>query len=283
MSGEDSNPNQAGDTARDGVVREAPVEGHPHVLRVTIDRPPVNAMSPDMYRQLADIFEGLDRRSDVRCVILTGAGDKSFIAGADVKQLSQRTPASVAERSRISRRAYEAIRLANVPIIAAVNGVALGSGFIIASVCDVILASDRARFGIPEITVGALGGSKHAARVLPEKIMRYLILSGDRVDGLFLQRHGVVLDVLPPEELQAKAVEIAARFAKVGPTLMRLRKESMSLTGGLPFAEGYRVEQLYTQLVSDSADAINAVNAVAAQPNPDKPDRMQQPNAGETS
>jgi enoyl-CoA hydratase len=246
----------------DGIVRTDFSESNPHVLIATIDRPPVNAMSPDMYRQLHELFESLPDRPDVRCVVLTGAGPKSFIAGADVKQLAERTAASVAERSRISRRAYEAIRLTQVPTIAAVNGVALGSGFLISSVCDFIIAAEHARFAIPEIQVGALGGSRHASRVLPEKVMRYLVLTGERVDAAFLHRMGMIHEVVPAEQLMPAVLALADKLTAISPRLMRLRKESLTLTNELPILEGYRVEQLYTELVASDPEAAAAARAV---------------------
>lgn len=247
----------------DGTVQAVFDKEHPHILLVTIDRAPVNAMSLDTYRMLGELFEGLVDRPEVHCVILTGAGERAFVAGADVKALSQRTPASTAARGRGSRRIYEAIYEAPVPVIAAVNGPALGAGFIIASVCDFIIASERATFALPEIDVGALGGSRHIARVLPEKIMRRLVLTGDRVDGNFLHRHGVVHQVVPHEQLIESSLTLAARLAAKSRTLMRMRKTSLNLVEEMPVREGYRVEQLYTSLASHVSDATEGARAVA--------------------
>src|SRR5215510_3457416 len=124
----------------DGIVRAEFVDGHPHVLLVTVERPPVNAMSVDTYMQIAEIFTSIADRADVHCAVFTGAGHRAFIAGSDVKVLSQKTPEIAAARLRGSRTAYEAIRRCAVPIVAAVNAAALGSGFIMASLCNIIVA-----------------------------------------------------------------------------------------------------------------------------------------------
>lgn len=246
----------------DGTVHQRFSEDHPGVLIVTIDRPPVNAMSLDTYALIGALFEGLVDRPEVHCVILTGAGEKAFIAGADIKALSKRTIESTMARGRGSRRIYEAIYEAPVPVIAAVNGPALGAGFIVTSVCDFIIASERATFALPEIDVGALGGSRHIGKVLPEKVMRRMVLTGDRVDGHFLERLGMVHAVVPHEQLMSTALTLAARLAAKSRALMRLRKTSLNLVADMPVRDGYRVEQLYTTLAAHQGDATEGARAV---------------------
>jgi len=255
-------------TMTDGQVRSEIPPDHPHILVVTVDRPPVNAMSLDTYRQLWETFEGLRNRPEVHCAILTGAGEKAFIAGSDVKVLAERTPDITAARGYASRRTYEAIRQAAVPVIAAVNKAALGAGFIMASVCDFIIASERAVFGLPEINVGALGGARHILRIVPEKVMRALVLTGDRVDGNFLQSLGAVYRVVGHEKLMATAFELADSLSKKSPALLRMRKEGMNLAEELPVSEGYRVEQLYTALAGSLPDAKEAARAVVEKRDP---------------
>lgn len=252
----------------DGLVRTEILPDHPGVLLVTVDRPPVNAMSLDTYRQLWETFESLRERPEVHCAILTGAGEKAFIAGSDVKVLAERTPEITAARGYGSRRTYEAIRNAAVPVIAAVNKAALGAGFIMASVCDFIVASERATFGLPEINVGALGGARHILRIVPEKVMRALVLTGDRVDGRFLRDLGAVWRVVEHDRLMASAFELADSLAKKSPRLVRMRKEGMNLVEELPVEEGYRVEQLYTALAGNLPDAKEAARAVVEKRDP---------------
>lgn len=246
----------------DGIVHQTTSPEHPGVLLVTIDRPPVNALSVDVYRQLYELFEGLEHRPEVRAVILTGAGERAFIAGADTKALSQRTPEMARARLYGSKRTYKAVYEAAVPVVAAVNGPAMGAGFIIAAQCNIIVASEKARFALPEINVGVLGGSVHISRVLPRKVTEYLALTGARVDAAYLERFGVVHRTVAPEALLDAAYEIADDLAAKSPTLMRLRKESLRLTAEMPMTEGYRVEQLFTTIGNSSPDAVEAARAV---------------------
>jgi enoyl-CoA hydratase len=261
----------------EGTVHEQMSATHKHVLVVTIDRAPINSMVMPMYQRVYEIFEGLRERPEVRCAIITGANpdvidgvglkpggkNRPFIGGADTRGLASRTSDSVGERSYVSRRAYEAVRLSPVPTIAAVNGAALGAGFVIATSCDFIIASDRARFAIPEIDVGAMGGSRHARRILPDMIMRYLTMTAERVDGEFMKQHGAALEVTRPEGLMEAAFKLADKLAAKSPKLMRLRKESMGVVAELPFAAGYRVEQFYTALAVGMKDGQEASAAVA--------------------
>jgi enoyl-CoA hydratase len=185
-----------------------------------------------------------------------------------VKQLSVRTTASTLARGAHTRRCFEAIRQAAVPVIAAVNGPALGAGMMIASVCDLIVASERASFGLPEVNVGALGAARHVARILPEKVMRQMALTGVRFDAWALERLGAVNLVVPHAELLARAYEIADGIASKSPSLMRLRKEAMNLVEEMPLAAGYCVEQLYTTVAAEIPDAREAARSVVEKRRP---------------
>ena len=252
----------------DGLARTEIRPEHPNVLLVTVDRPPVNAMSVDTYRQLWETFESLRERPEIHVAILTGAGDKAFIAGSDVKVLAERTPEITAARGYGSRRTYDAIRNCAVPTIAAVNKAALGAGFIMASVCDFIVSSEKAKFGLPEINVGALGGARHIMRVVPEKVMRAMVMTGDRFDAHYLERLGVIYRVVEHDKLMDAAFELADSLAAKSPRLMRMRKEGMNLAEELPVNEGYRVEQLFTALAGNHPDAKEAARAVAEKRKP---------------
>jgi enoyl-CoA hydratase len=174
---------------------------HPHVLVVTIDRPPANAMSLDAHRQLLSALRSTETDDGIRCIVLTGAGDKAFVAGGDVGELGALDPQTALVRTRVIRQVFDAIRRNPVPVIAAVNGAALGGGMVMVSVCDIVVAADSARFGLPEINVGVMGGTKHLARIVPEKVMRWMALTGKRVDAAYLERLGVILAL---DEAQAQ-------------------------------------------------------------------------------
>ncbi|QHE84775.1 enoyl-CoA hydratase-related protein [Hydrogenophaga sp. BPS33] len=234
---------------------------HPGILMVRVENPPLNVMSLDQYRLLAETFDGLEDRKDVRCVVLTAAGERAFIGGADLRQLVDRTPKLMLERGKWARRAFHSVRDCGVPVVCAVNGSAVGAGLVIASVCDVIVASDKAKFALPEITVGLLGGAKHLSRILPEKLVRWMALTGTAVDGEFMRQHGAVHSVVPVTEVLPCALAIAARIAQHSGAISRLLKDCLDVSDELPLREGFRLEQLFTALVSGMPDSAEAANA----------------------
>jgi enoyl-CoA hydratase len=235
-------------------------EGHPGVLLATIDRPPVNAMGIAILRAMRDFFQSVGQDPKVRCIILTAAG-KLFSAGADVKELSERTTEGQIGRSVISRGCFDAIRRCDVPVISAVNGPAIGAGLVVASSCDISIASETATFSLPEVNVGVMGGTRHAARVVPDKLVRYMALTGRKVNAQTMLAHGGLLEVVAPDQLMPAAYDIADEIARKGPMVVRLMKESINLTEDMPLTEGYRVEQLFTTLASSMDESKEASKA----------------------
>lgn len=236
-------------------------DGHPHVLLITIDRPPMNAMTLDAHRELLAALRSVDDDSDVRCVVLTGAGDRSFVAGGDVGELGAMDPASALTRTRVIRQVFDAIRRNPVPVIAAVNGYALGGGLVMVSLCDVVIAADTATFGLPEISVGVMGGTKHLARIVPEKVMRWMALTGKRVDATYLERLGAVQKVVPKAELLQAALEVADDICAKSPAAVRLMKEVINLTEPMDLDNGYHVETYATAIISSHPDSKEAARA----------------------
>ena len=239
---------------------ECPVDP-PGVLLVTIDRPPVNALSLAQFRRLGTLFSSIgDTHPDANCVVLTASG-RMFSAGADVKELAERTTESQIARSVISRGAFDAIRRCPVPIICAVNGPAIGAGVVVASCADIIIASEMATFSLPEILVGVMGGTRHMARLVSDKVVRYLALTGRKVEASYLERFGGIHRVTKPDDLLHATFSLADDIARNSPLATRLMKEAINLTEGMPLNEGYRVEQLFTTLASSLPDSKEAALA----------------------
>ena len=246
-------------------------DGHPHVLLVTIDHPPVNAMTLEVHRELLqalrltdtnnDINTDTDTDADIRCIILTGAGERCFVAGGDVAELGAMDAEKALVRTRVIRQVFDAIRRNPVPVIGAINGHALGSGLVMMAQCDVVVASDNARFGLPEIAVGVMGGTKHLARIVPEKLMRWMALTGRRVDAAHLERLGVILKVVPQARLLDAALEVAADICTKSPAGVRLMKEVMNLTESMDLDNGYHVETYATAIMSTHPDSKEAAQA----------------------
>lgn len=247
---------------QEGSIKTAPAPGEgPDVLVITIDRPPVNALSLDMLRHLRDVFSAIDQISPkARAVVLTGAG-RVFSGGADVKELSERTVEEQMRRSAVSRGAFDAVRRCPIPVIVAVNGPAVGAGAVIASCADIILAAETATFALPEVLVGVMGGTRHMSRLVPDKVVRYLALTGRKVDARYLERFGGIQDVLPADELLPAALALAGEIAGNSPTATQMMKEALNLTEDMPLNDGYRVEQLFTTLASALPDSREAAQA----------------------
>lgn len=242
--------------------------GHEGVLVVTIDNAPANAMKLSMFRELRNLFEDIrDTHVAARCVILTAQG-KIFCAGADTRELAARTTEMQVARSEVSRSCFEAIRRCSLPVVGAVNGPAVGAGVVLAACCDIVLASENAHFSLTEVLIGALGGTLHTTRLVPNKLMRYMALTGQRVDAHTVARYGGILEVLSRETLMDRALEIAGQIASLSPYGVQLMKESINLTEELPLTEGYRIEQLYTTLASNLPDAKEAAASMSEKRKP---------------
>ena len=231
------------------------------VAVVTIDNPPVNAQSMDTIYAITDAFDEISDRGEVRVAVLTGAG-KMFSAGADLKNRPDLSaPGATWKRNRAVREVGYAIMECKKPVIAAVNGPALGAGLGIVACCDIIVCSNTASFGLPEIDVGLMGGGKHAARLIPHSLQRRMMLTGYRVPADELYRRGIIEASLPPEELMPFVMDMAQTIAAKSPLATLLAKDSMNTIENMTFRDGYRYEQNNTHRLSKTDDAEEAVRA----------------------
>ena len=173
-----------------------------HIAVVTLDAPPVNAVSIDMMEQLIAAFDRISDLDDVRCAILTGSG-KMFSAGADIKGRANLVPepGDGWKRARLARESGYCIMENKKPVIAAINGPALGAGWGMAAMCDILYASENAIVGLPEIDVGLMGGARHSMRVLGHSLVRRMLLTGYRVPAPELYRRGVIEACVPAADL----------------------------------------------------------------------------------
>ncbi|MBI4296396.1 MAG: enoyl-CoA hydratase/isomerase family protein [Chloroflexi bacterium] len=207
-----------------------------YVATITLDRPPVNALSMGLYRDIASAFNEVSKRDDVRVAIVTGAG-RCFCGGRDLKLADTDPPE---ERSTVVKAAFYAVYHCEVPVIAAVNGPALGAGFAIVTLCDIILASEKAIFGKPEIDAGVNPSIKHLSRGLNQYQARKLGFLGARIPAQELYRLGMVEQVLSPDELLPAARKMASVIAAKSPLIMRLAKKSANQVEPMPdFEEAY--------------------------------------------
>ena len=229
---------------------------------ITIDRPPRNAMSQETYEQLLSAFKESQTDESILCIILTGAGEKSFVAGGDLNEHSQLTAENAQKRTDLIRKVFSTIREHRVPVIAAVNGYALGGGLALMASCDIVVASRTAKFSLPEVKVGIMGGTSHLRRLVPDKVVRMMALTGEFVDANYFRSLGAVQAVVEPEELMTEAKRIAQSICEHSPNCVKLMKETMNLTEYMALDDGYHVECFATSIIKGTPEAQEAVRAV---------------------
>jgi enoyl-CoA hydratase/carnithine racemase len=249
-------------------VSDIKIETDGAVATVTLDRPPVNALTLGLYDELADVFADIGKRQDVNCVVLTGAGSRAFCAGLDLKDFLAAKVEDDQERAAIVRRMFASVRHCAIPVIAAVNGPALGAGCVLSSVCDFRIASQTATFGLPEVNVGRCGGTAHMGRHLPQGLLRKMFFTGLPITAEEAYRVGFVQEILAPEALMDRARELAGIIASKAPLGLRHGKQSMNQVEFMPVEEGYVVEQMHSTLLMHTADAREATRAVVEKRKP---------------
>ena len=230
-----------------------------HIAVLTLDAPPVNALTRTLNDELTLALDRISEIDDVRVVVLTGAG-KVFCAGADLKGRADviKGPGDLPAHSRRTRECFHAIRECAKPVIAAINGAALGSGLAMVASADVLIASEKAALGLPEVDVGLLGGCRHAMRLFSHSRLRRMMLTGMRVDGAELYRLGVVEACTKPEDLMPAAMDIAATIASKSPVSTRMGKHTLNVIEDMSLRDGYRYEQDMTAQIGRTDDAKEA-------------------------
>ena len=229
---------------------------------VTMDNPPVNAQDRRFHQEMTAVFDTLSDRDDVRVAVLTGAG-KVFSAGADIKQRAgqERAPGEGWQHSRQARECFHAVVECKKPVIGAINGAALGAGLAVAASCDILVASETAVLGLPEIDVGLLGGGRHTMRLFGHSLTRRMMLTGYRVAGSELYRLGIVEACVPADQLMPAAMALATEIAAKSPVAIRLAKHALNTIEEMSLRDGYRFEQNMTAELSAHEDSREAMRA----------------------
>jgi enoyl-CoA hydratase len=245
------------------------VERADGVATVTLNRPPVNAVNRTMQLELTRAFDALSQDRGIGAVILTGSGDRAFSAGIDLDDTARHGPAGerggeTPLRALIDdgwewRHAQHAVHHCAVPVIAAVEGAAVGAGFGLVGVCDLIVASERARFALTEINVGLLGGSSKAIRMIGPYKARMMMFGGEFVEASEFHRLGAVEAVVAPGQALAHALAIGRKLATKSPLALRLAKESILRIEDGRMERDYRTEQDYTHRLRGFQDSSEAL------------------------
>ena len=234
------------------------------VATLTMNAPPVNALTRTLNDELTLALDRISEMDEVRAVVLTGAG-KVFCAGADLKGRAEviKGPGDLPAHSRRTRECFHAIRECAKPVVVAINGAALGSGLAMVASSDILVASDKATLGMPEVDVGLLGGGRHAMRLFSHSRLRRMALTGMRVGGPELYRLGVVEACVAAEELMPTALEIARSIASKSPIATRMFKHTLNTIEDMSLRDGYRYEQDMTAQIGKTEDAKEAQRAFA--------------------
>jgi len=216
------------------------------VAEVVVDAPPVNALTVQGWYDLADAVLAAGRDPKVGAVVLRSEG-RGFNAGVDIKEM-QNTEGHTAlvGANRGCYAAFAAVYECEVPVVAAVNGFCLGGGIGLVGNADIVIAAEDAYFGLPEVDRGALGAATHLARLVPQHLMRAMVYTCRNVSAEELHRHGSVLEVVPPDQLRAKAFEVAENIAAKDPYVIRRAKESLNGIDPIDVKRSYRFEQGFT-------------------------------------
>jgi enoyl-CoA hydratase len=234
----------------------------PNVGVVTLNRPPVNALNRAARAELIAAFDALDADSDVHAIVLTAKGNV-FCAGADIKEKAALAgePTNYSSANRLTRDGFFCVLDSTKPVIAAVQGAALGAGCVLAACCDMIFAAESAYFGLPEIDVGQGGGASFMRRILPPSKVRRMMLTGERVPAAEFYRLGAVEACLPEAELMTATLSMASVIAAKPPLAVRRIRGAFSTVEALSTRDGFQVEQAYTTELSRSPDGDAARRA----------------------
>ena len=238
--------------------RQGPVE----VL--TLNRPDKrNALNTGLRQALIIALEEIAADASVRCIVLTGAGDKAFVAGADVTEFAGRDVAAQAA-TMLGRRVYDVIAALERPVVAAINGVCLGGGLELALACDIRVASSTARFGQPEVNLGLIpggGATQRLPRVVGMGAALRLILTGDPVDAAEALRIGLVEEITEPADCLPRAIAIAERISHNSPVAVAAARRATRAALGLPLSAGLALERATFLACFAAADRTEGIAA----------------------
>jgi len=222
------------------------LEKTPPLATITINRPKaLNALNSKVLTELDGILDRLNEDDEVRVVILTGSGEKAFVAGADIAEMSQMSPLEGAGFSRFGQLVFKKVQDLKKPVIAAVNGFALGGGSELALASDFIYASDNAKFGVPEVTLGifpGFGGTQRLPRLLGKGQAKEMILTGKMISAQEAYEIGMVNKVMPLSELMEAVKKVALQIAKNGPIAVSIAKNLVDVGYDIPLDDGCLME-----------------------------------------
>lgn len=235
------------------------------VATLTVNRPAaLNALNRVVLEDIAQVLGQVRRNSEVRVLIVTGAGDRAFVAGADIAAMSEMAPLEGLDFSRMGHRVMHTIEDLPIPVIAAVNGFALGGGLELAMACDLIIASEKARFGQPEINLALIpgfGGTQRLPHRIGQARAREFVMTGDMFDAKTAHALGLVNQVVAPDELMPAARKLAEKLAAKSAVALRHAKAALRASFTMEEDAGLRFEQEAFGLTFASEDRVEGTRA----------------------
>jgi enoyl-CoA hydratase len=232
---------------------------------VTVNRPEaLNALNSRVLRELSMSIEHLSMAADVGAIILTGAGDRAFVAGADIKEMAGLSALEMRAFSEAGRRLGDAMAACNKPILAAINGFALGGGCELALACDIRIASDRAKIGQPEVNIGIIpgfGGSQRLPRLVGMGWAAEMIFSGESIDAGTAERIGLVNQVVPADRLLEETKALARKILEKSPAAIALAKACLRAAMDMPLSAGLDFETAAFGVVGSTHDKEEGMRA----------------------
>ncbi len=241
------------------------VETQDRIATITINRPEVrNALNSQVVRELTEAFRQLAASDDVGAILLTGAGDKAFVAGADIKEMVGKSGLEMQGFSELGRRLGQAMEGCPKPILAAINGFALGGGCEIAMACDVRIASETAKIGQAEINIGIIpgfGGSQRLPRLVGPGWAAQMVLTGEPVDAATAERIGLVNRVVPGDRLLEETKALARKIVDKGPVALALAKACLRAAQEMPLSQGLAYESAAFGVVGATQDKEEGMTA----------------------
>jgi enoyl-CoA hydratase len=235
------------------------------IATLAVNRPDkLNALNEQTIRELGQALEEITARAEVRGVILTGTGAKAFVAGADIAELARMGPVDGIEVSRLGQRVFRAIELSRKPVVAAVNGFALGGGCELALACHLRIASDKARFGLPEVKLGIIpgyGGTLRLPRIVGKGRALELMLTGEMIDAAEAHRIGLVNRVVPADQLEAEARKLLGTILQNGPVALGLAIECTTRGMEMSVDDGLALESNLFGLLASTTDMREGMTA----------------------
>ena len=232
---------------------------------LTINRPKVlNALNWQTLRELREFLEDVLHRENLKSLIVTGAGDRAFVAGADIAEMYNMEDREFQEYVDFAHKVYELVEGVPSPCIAAINGYALGGGCELALSCDIRIASERAKLGFPEVKLGIFpgwGGTQRVTRVLGLGRTKELVFTGEMIDANEALRIGLVEKVVPHEMVMEEARKLARMIAKRGPIAVRLAKTAINAGSEMDLKKALLLEKTLVSLCFDSEDRKEGMKA----------------------